>query len=106
MIKNYLLDTSTLLYDPKSLLSFQEHNIYIPLVVLEELDKFKKEVTELGVHAREVIRVLDDLRSTGKLTDGVNLESGGKLFVIPFMKTDDVFIDSEYADNNDYTIKR
>ena len=39
-IKNYVLDTCVLLHDPEALLSFQEHNVYLPLVVIEELDKF------------------------------------------------------------------
>ena len=99
MTKNYVLDTNVILYDHKSLFSFEDNNIYIPMVVLEELDGFKKETSELGYRAREAIRILDDLRQTGKLTDGVNLESGGKLFIIPFIKTEDTFINPEYVDN-------
>jgi PhoH-like ATPase len=99
MKKNYILDTNVLLYDPKSILVFGDNNIYIPLVVLEELDVFKKKMNDLGQNAREIIRKLDGLRKKGRLNEGVALPSGGKLFVMPF-KDNSVFeIDKEYADN-------
>ena len=81
MKKTYVLDTNVLLHDPLSLFQFDEHDVVIPAIVLEELDGKKRNMDELGRNARETARVLDQLRSTGKLHDGVPLENGGHLFV-------------------------
>lgn len=81
MKKTYVLDTNVLLHDPLSLFQFEEHDVVIPAIVLEELDGKKRNMDEVGRNARETARVLDQLRTTGKLHDGVPLESGGKLFV-------------------------
>jgi PhoH-like ATPase len=80
--KLYLLDTNVLVYDPNSLFSFADAYVGIPIVVLEELDKFKIESTERGASAREVIRRLDQLRQRGSLKDGVPLDNGGRLEVL------------------------
>lgn len=76
-LKHYVLDTCVLLHDPDSIVSFQEHNVYLPLVVIEELDKFKKEENEKGRNARSVTRLIDELRAQGPLVDGVKLPHGG-----------------------------
>ena len=82
-IKNYVLDTCVLLHDPEALLSFQEHNVYLPLVVIEELDKFKKEENEKGRNARAATRIIDELRVKGPLTKGISLgEDKGTLTVL------------------------
>lgn len=83
MIKDYVLDTNVLLYDPNSINMFEDNNICIPMIVLEELDTFKKDKNELGINARTIIRILDKMRSYGKLSEGVELKNGGKLFVLP-----------------------
>ena len=57
-MKNYVLDTNVLLHDPDSLLYFDENNVLIPIEVLEEIDHFKRESTELGQNARTVSRTL------------------------------------------------
>ena len=62
-VKNYILDTNVLLHDPNSILSFQEHNVLIPIEVIEEIDRFKRESTERGANARTVSRTLDSLRA-------------------------------------------
>ena len=77
--KTFVLDTNVLLHTPYALYSFDDNNIVIPEVVLEELDKFKKENTELGANARHVARVIDGLREKGSLNKGVKLENGGTL---------------------------
>jgi PhoH-like ATPase len=69
-VKNYILDTNVLLHDPNSLLNFQEHNVLIPIEVIEEIDRFKREPTELGQNARTVSRALDGLRNQGRLSEG------------------------------------
>lgn len=81
-VKHYVLDTCVLLHDPTSITSFQENNVYLPLVVIEELDKFKKEENENGRNARTVTRLIDELRGQGSLTKGVKLPNGGTLKVL------------------------
>jgi len=78
-VKNYILDTNILLHDPNSLLSFEENNVLIPIEVIEEIDRFKRESTELGQNARAVSRMLDGYRGEGSLSEGVKLPTGGKL---------------------------
>jgi PhoH-like ATPase len=70
MPKTYILDTNVLLHDPKSLFSFEDNEVVLPLVVLDELDKKKAGQDEVARNAREVIRALDDLRSGGNLSTG------------------------------------
>src|SRR5438876_5094760 len=81
-VKNYVLDTNVLLHDPNSILHFQEHNVLIPIEVIEEIDRFKRESTERGANARTVSRTLDSLRAQGRLSEGVNLPNGGRLRII------------------------
>jgi PhoH-like ATPase len=81
-VKNYILDTNVLLHDPNSLLSFEENSVLIPIEVIEEIDRFKRESTELGQNARAVSRMLDSFRGEGRLSEGVKLPTGGKLKVI------------------------
>lgn len=78
-MKNYILDTNVLLHDPNSLLSFQENSVLIPIEVIEEIDRFKRESSELGQNARAVSRQLDGLRAQGHLSEGVPLPNGGRL---------------------------
>lgn len=79
--KTYVLDTNVLLYSPTALLSFGENHVVIPEVVLEELDRFKKDKNDLGANARHAARLIDKLRKEGKLNKGINLEMGGTLRV-------------------------
>ena len=81
-MKNYVLDTNVLLHDPNSLLNFENNRVLIPIEVIEEIDRFKRESTELGQNARTVSRTLDGLRSKGSLNEGVELENGGCLRII------------------------
>ena len=81
-VKNYILDTNVLLHDPQSLLNFQENNVLLPIEVIEEIDHFKREGTELGQNARTVSRLLDGLREKGRLSEGVPLPNGGHLRIL------------------------
>ncbi len=83
MIKQYLLDTNVLLHDPSALFNFQENDVYLLNEILVELDKFKRGSDEVNANAREVIRVLERLTQEGALENGVALDSGGKLFILP-----------------------
>jgi len=80
--KNYILDTNVLLHDPNSLLKFDDNNVLLPIEVIEEIDRFKRESTELGQNARAVSRMLDGLRGAGRLSEGVTLPNGGQLRII------------------------
>ena len=80
--KIFCLDTNVLLYDPGSLLSFDDNEVVIPLIVLEELDDKKTRQDDVGANARQVNRTLDEFRKIGNLNDGVVLPSGGILKVI------------------------
>jgi PhoH-like ATPase len=81
-MKNYVLDTNVLLHDPHSLLSFADNTVLIPIEVIEEIDRFKRESTELGQNARTVSRMLDAYRAQGRLSEGVALPNGGRLRVL------------------------
>src|SRR5688572_18543538 len=81
-VKNYILDTNVLLHDPNSILNFQENTVLIPIDVIEEIDRFKREPSELGQNARSVSRCLDELRVKGRLSEGVPLSNGGRLRII------------------------
>lgn len=82
MSKTFVLDTNVLLYDPNALNVFDEHDVVIPITVIEEIDRFKKDLNETGRNARTVSRQLDTLRRAGSLNKGVSLNSGGMLRVM------------------------
>jgi PhoH-like ATPase len=84
--KNYVLDTSVYLTDANSIFKFGDNDIYIPLKVLEEIDKHKTRQDSVGSNARQVIRTLDSLREKGSLETGVLLgdNSSGTLRVISY----------------------
>ena len=79
--KVFVLDTNVLLHDPMSITHFQEHDVVLPIVVIEEIDTFKKDQTEIGRNARTVSRQLDKLRQGGSLSQGVALDGGGVVTV-------------------------
>src|SRR5699024_9588670 len=80
--KTFLIDTNVILNDPQCLSKFGKHDVLIPLVVLSEVDNFKKGSGPLSFAARQFARQLDELRSEGMLQDGVKLPSGGTLRVV------------------------
>jgi len=79
--KVFILDTNVLLYDARAIFNFAENSeIVIPIAVIEELDRFKKGSDETARNAREVLRILDDLRRKGSLSKGV-VTDDGKLII-------------------------
>jgi len=86
--KLFVLDTNVLMHDPMCLFRFEEHDIFLPMIVLEELDGHKKGMTEVARNARQTSRTLDALAGTqgADMTTGLKLDStghreaGGKLF--------------------------
>lgn len=99
--KIFVLDTNVILSDPKAIFNFDEHDIVVPIVVIEELDKFKKDMNQIGLSARAFARHIESLRKKGKLVEGVELESGGTIRIditgdvdLPGPK-----LNNSYADN-------
>lgn len=81
--KNFVLDTNVILHDYKCIENFQENDIYLPIVVLEELDKFKKGSDQINYNAREFVRELDALTSNDLFLKGASLGPGkGTLYVV------------------------
>ncbi|MEK8034795.1 PhoH family protein [Ideonella sp. DXS29W] len=89
--KLFVLDTNVLMHDPMSLFRFEEHDIYLPMITLEELDGHKKGMSEVSRNVRQVSRELDTLATdshTGKFDPAAGIplaktghrEAGGKLF--------------------------
>ena len=94
--KNYVLDTSVYLTDADALYKFGNHDIFIPLKVLEEIDKHKKRQDSVGINARKIIRTLDELRAKGNLQKGVRLGKGlGLLRAISYEVLKDVVFPSD-----------
>jgi len=84
MRKTFVLDTNVLLHDPQALTRFEDNAVVIPIEVVEEIDRFKRDPAEKGRNARQISRLLDALREKGNLADGVPLDdnSGGTLQVV------------------------
>jgi PhoH-like ATPase len=101
MRKIYVLDTNVLIHDPKSIFQFEDNYLYIPIYVLEELDKIKGEHSSRGRNSREACRLLDEFRTSGSLSDGVDINDDGKLFIyVPTSrKVVNVALERNSADN-------
>ena len=84
MSKIFVLDTNVLLYDPQAIYKFGENQVVIPMTVIEEMDRFRKDENETGRNAIQVSRFLDDLRRKGQLSAGIALETGGSLRVVVY----------------------
>ena len=82
MKKNFVLDTNVLLHDPMAIQNFGDNQVIIPIYVIEEIDRFKKDLSELGRNARVVGRMIDQYRKAGRLNEGVDIPSGGTLKVV------------------------
>jgi len=79
--KIYILDTNVLIHDPNALMHFDEHDVVLPIVVLEEMDHVKKGMDELARNVREASRQLDELSEACEdLSKGCPLPGGGSLF--------------------------
>ncbi len=102
MEKIYVLDTNVLIHDPQALFSYGKNRVVIPIIVIEEVDNFKKGLDEKGRNARQIGRYLDSIRSQGKISEGVKIRTGGIVQVSISKKiresSHDVFI-TESNDN-------
>ncbi|HVT80058.1 MAG TPA: PIN domain-containing protein, partial [Phycisphaerae bacterium] len=81
-IKHFVLDTNVLLHNPGALFAFADNHVIIPFDVLEELDKFKKDSTDVGRSARTAIRYIDGLREKGHLDQGVKWNGHGGMIQV------------------------
>lgn len=101
MDKVFVIDTNVILFDPMAIFRFGKNDVLIPLVVVEEVDRFKRDQNENGRNARHFSRIVDDLRKHGGLNEGVSLDSGGKLFITVdrVLKKDNNIFDLTIADN-------
>ncbi|PKM83363.1 MAG: phosphate starvation-inducible protein PhoH [Firmicutes bacterium HGW-Firmicutes-14] len=81
MKKIFIIDTNVLLHDPHSVFKFQDNDVVIPLIAIEEMDNQKRRQDEVGRNARRVAKLIDELRHRGKIFEGVRLDNGGTLKV-------------------------
>ncbi len=79
MIKNYILDTNVIIHDPGCFYNFEDNNVILPIVAIEELDSIKNREGMVGYHARMAARELNNLRSKGNLAEGIQTENGGTI---------------------------
>src|SRR5512135_3464351 len=94
--KLFVLDTNVLMHDPTSLFRFEEHDVYLPMFVLEELDNGKKGMSEVARNARQASRFLDEIVSEGgEIEHGFPLKarSGGDAAGRLFLQTHSVEVE-------------
>ena len=81
MSKLYVLDTNVLIHDPESIFKFEDNDIVVPMVVIEELDGLKKGHGEIAYSARQALKLIDSLRENGNIASGIKLDTGGTLSI-------------------------
>ena len=103
--KIFVLDTNVILHNYKAIYTFDEHDIVLPIVVLEELDNFKKGSNEINFHAREFTRELDKIAGEALFAKGVKLgEKLGKLFIETGKAFSEVMLNSFMEKTPDHKI--
>jgi len=88
MRKTFVLDTNVLLHDPQALTRFEDNAVVIPIEVVEEIDRFKRDPSEKGRNARQISRLLDGLREQGNLADGVPIDANGGTLQVVFCRSE------------------
>ncbi len=101
MSKKFVLDTNVILSDPLCIYKFENNEVHIPLIVIEEVDKHKKGQEEKARNARTFSREIDSLREQGKLSEGVDLKTGGRLFLTVVKSENDVPLGLDLSINDD-----
>lgn len=97
--KNFVLDTNVILHDYKCIYNFEENDIYIPIVVLEELDRFKKGNDQINFNAREFVRELDSISDNDFFKKGASLGLNlGKMYIVT--ERNDEIKDLPFSDKN------
>ena len=80
--RKIVLDTNVILFDSQAILKFKNADIHIPISVIEEVDRFKRDQGENGRNARQFSRFIDVLRGKGQLTQGVQIDNSESLVYI------------------------
>jgi len=104
MEKIFVLDTNVLIHNPQSIFAFDEHRVVIPIVVIEEIDNFKKGIDEKSRNARQIGRYLDSMRSLGSLQEGVPMKHGGTLQITVNNEVTEAASKLFFLDRNDNLI--
>lgn len=102
--KIFVLDTNVVLYDFRCIYSFEEHNVVIPITLLEEIDQFKKGSEIINYNAREFSRELDTLLGGQLLSEGVKLNTGGIILVDTNTRKDEYLKEAFWDDSPDHRI--
>ena len=89
--KNLIIDTNVFLSDSECFEKFENNDLFVPIKVLEELDKHKTRQDSVGFHARQSIKRFDALRASGSLSKGVRLGKG--LGVLRFVKAEELAVE-------------
>jgi len=100
--RKVVVDTNVILFDAQAIFKFVDADVYIPLSVIEEIDRFKRDIGENGRNARQFSRFIDVLRSEGKLADGVPLKKSKSTLFISVDLYDESLsqdLDPQKADN-------
>ena len=102
--KIFVLDTNVVLHDHDCISSFEEHNVVIPITVLEEIDKFKRGNEIINFNAREFSRKLDAMGGDSLLNEGIRLASGGIVVVESNVRRDELLNEIFWEDKPDHRI--
>ncbi|HET6485789.1 MAG TPA: PIN domain-containing protein, partial [Spirochaetia bacterium] len=102
--KIFVLDTNVILHDHDCINSFEEHNVVIPITVLEEIDRFKKGNEIINFNAREFSRKLDSMGGEQLLNEGIHLKSGGMVIVETNVRPDGLLKEVFWEDKPDHRI--
>lgn len=108
--KNYVLDTNVILHDYNCIANFQDNDVYIPITVLEEVDRFKKGYDQINFNARAFARILDEsIENTSDsvhvMANGVEINSdGGKVFILTNAQRHPKVQEAFQSDLNDHRI--
>jgi PhoH-like ATPase len=97
--KKFVLDTNIILSDPRCVYKFDDNDVYIPLAVIQEVDRHKKGQEEKARNARAFTRDMNELRKEGKLTEGVELYTGGTLYVTNHISHAEKGLDEDVTDD-------
>lgn len=101
MSKNFVVDTNVLIHDPYSLFKFDANNLIVPITVIEELDRFKKDLNMVGRNARVALRIIDSFRNSGSLAEGVRIETNGGFLKVVFDGEGERLIPQELRGNKE-----
>lgn len=102
--KRFILDTNVILFDPQAIYKFTNADVIIPISVIEEMDRFKKDLGENGRNARQFSRFVDVLRLKGAISKGVLLERSHSYFHVNLDNDIDALPSQLKSDNTDHRI--